>query len=163
MVNPNTHTHDRTTPVELTNMIMIENATTGQLLVQHRVKDAWSGLAFPGGHIEPGETVTASVYREALEETGLVIAHPQFVGIKEWPIGDGVRYIVFLYKTTEYQGELQAREGALRWLTRAEILSGDYELPNTFAEMFQVFDDTTVNELALGVQDAQGQRVIRWE
>lgn len=48
MVNPNTHTHDRTTPVELTNMIMIENATTGQLLVQHRVKDGVVRSSFSG-------------------------------------------------------------------------------------------------------------------
>ena len=42
---------------ELTNMVMIENPDNGQVLVQKRVK-YWTGVTFPGGHIEKGESFT---------------------------------------------------------------------------------------------------------
>jgi 8-oxo-dGTP diphosphatase len=34
---------------ELTTMVMIQDPTTGKVLVQERVK-SWKGYAFPGGH-----------------------------------------------------------------------------------------------------------------
>ena len=40
--------------VELTNMVMVEDKSTGCALVQERVI-SWRGLSFPGGHVEPGE------------------------------------------------------------------------------------------------------------
>ena len=35
-------------------------------------------------------------FREIYEETGLTIQNPQLVGIKNWPLDTGERYIVFL-------------------------------------------------------------------
>ena len=43
----------------------------GRVLVQERLSkpsNAWSGLTFPGGHVEPGETVVVSVIREVRED-----------------------------------------------------------------------------------------------
>ena len=60
---------------ELCNMCMITDPE-GRVLVQERLpkpSNAWSGLTFPGGHVEPGETVVASVIREVREGTGLTI------------------------------------------------------------------------------------------
>ena len=57
---------------ELTNMIMIENPETDEVIVQNRVK-YWTGITFPGGHIEKGESEIATAKREVLEETGLHI------------------------------------------------------------------------------------------
>ena len=60
---------------ELCNMCMITDPE-GRVLVQERLpkpSNAWSGLTFPGGHVEPGETVVASVIREVHEGTGLTI------------------------------------------------------------------------------------------
>lgn len=37
----------------LTNMCLIENKKTKEVLTINRVKD-WCGVAFPGGHIEEG-------------------------------------------------------------------------------------------------------------
>jgi 8-oxo-dGTP diphosphatase len=153
---------NRTTAVELTNMIMIENAETGEVLVEDRRNPKWPGVTFPGGHVEAGETVTESVIREAREETGLTIANPILTGIKEWPISDGDRYVVFLYKATEYSGDIKSgAEGDIFWTTRDDLKNGVYQTPETFLEMLPVFDDDAVNELALG--ESEDGRPIRWQ
>ncbi len=104
----------RTTPVELTNMIMIENPQTHEILVEDRQNPTWPGVTFPGGHIEAGETIVVSAIREVYEETGLTISQPQLVGLKEWPLQDGQRYIVFLFKATQFQGDIKSgREGQI--------------------------------------------------
>ncbi|MBM7617638.1 8-oxo-dGTP diphosphatase [Weissella uvarum] len=149
----------RTTPTELTNMILIENPQTHAILVEDRKNPTWPGVTFPGGHIEAGETVTESAIREAYEETGLTISQPQLVGIKEWPLDQDARYIVFLFHAYNYSGELKAsREGEIFWTTRDELLSGKFQLPHTFAEMLQVFDQPDVNELALKPSQAPHQK-----
>lgn len=154
----------RYTAIELTNMIMIENPDTHEILVENRQNPNWAGVTFPGGHVETGETVTQSVYREAFEETGLTITAPKLMGIKEWPLADGARYIVFLYKTTAYTGEIHtSREGEIFWTTREKLLSGQYHLPDTFAEMLPVFDDANINELALHAMVDGVEQHINWQ
>ena len=54
----------------LTNMCLIENKKTKEVLTINRVKD-WCGVAFPGGHIEEGEPIVLSVIREIKEEVNL--------------------------------------------------------------------------------------------
>ena len=70
----------------------------------------WSGYAFPGGHVENGEAFAESVIREIYEETGLTIQNPQLVGIKNWPLDTGGRYIVVCYKATEFTGNLNPQK-----------------------------------------------------
>lgn len=70
---------------ELCNMCMVTDAE-GRVLVQERLpkpSNPWSGLTFPGGHVEPGETVVASVIREVQEETGLSVSNLQNCGYKK--------------------------------------------------------------------------------
>jgi len=46
----------------------------GRVLLIRRGQAPLSGLwTFPGGHVEPGETVADAVRREVLEETGLAV------------------------------------------------------------------------------------------
>ncbi|MGL4536868.1 MAG: 8-oxo-dGTP diphosphatase, partial [Weissella cibaria] len=94
----------------------------------------------------------------------LEIEAPQLMGIKEWPLENGARYIVFLYKTTSYSGAIHSgREGEIFWTTREKLLDGTYVLPNTFAEMLPVFDDPAINELALGARVDGEERTISWQ
>jgi 8-oxo-dGTP diphosphatase len=43
----------------------------------------WPGVAFPGGHVEKGESFTDTVIREVQEETGLTISSPRLCGITD--------------------------------------------------------------------------------
>ena len=113
---------------ELCNMCMITDAQ-GRVLVQERLpkpSNPWSGLTFPGGHAEPGETVVASVIREVQEETGLTVFNLQNCGYIQWYNPDRQsQYFVFLFKTNSYSGELKgSSEGNVKWMTLDEMLSG---------------------------------------
>ena len=115
----------RAYPIELTNMCMLTRAD-GRVLVQNRRDPDWGGLTFPGGHVEPGESLVDSVIREMREETGLTIRHPRLVGTKSWMQADGSgRYLVLLYTATEYEGELRgSEEGDICWMTLDEMRAG---------------------------------------
>ena len=79
----------------------------GRVLMQKRLSSFWPGIAFPGGHVEPGESFTEAVIREVYEETGLRILNPVLCGVKQFPTADGARYVILLYKATQFAGELQ--------------------------------------------------------
>ena len=56
----------RTTPTTLCNLCMVEDLENGKVVLQYRSpeKTHWAGYAFPGGHIEEGESLVESVIRE---------------------------------------------------------------------------------------------------
>ena len=112
---------DRPEKVILTNMCMIQNGS--RVLVEDKVSRWANGIIFPGGHVEEHEPIVDSVIREMKEETGLTIENPQLCGIKEWINGDGSRYLVFLFKTDRFSGELvSSEEGKVFWAERDEVL-----------------------------------------
>lgn len=96
----------RTSPVELTNICVIYDGD--RILVENKIGH---GICFPGGHVEPGESMEAAVIREMQEETGLTIASPRLRGIKDWMSADGSRFLVALYCTTDFTGTLEILRG----------------------------------------------------
>ena len=56
----------------------------GRVLMQRRTGTNWAGVAFPGGHVEPGESFVESVIREVREETGYTIHAPTLCGVKQF-------------------------------------------------------------------------------
>ena len=129
--------------VTLTNMCMIYNGNA--VLVQDRINPNWSGITFPGGHVEPAESFTDAVIREVWEETGLIISAPRLCGIKSWPKSDGSRYIVFFYKTDRFSGELRySPEGEVFWKTFEALPS--LHLAKDMDDMLKVFLDDDLSE-----------------
>ena len=132
-------------PIELTNMCMLTRAD-GKVLVQNRRDPNWGGLTFPGGHVEPGESLVDSIIREMQEETGLTIHHPRLVGTKSWMTHDDERYLVLLYTATEYEGELHdSEEGEISWMTIDEMRAGN--MVEGMELYFRVYLDGDVNEI----------------
>lgn len=112
---------NRNTSVELTNMCMIYD-NNGNVLVEEKAGKNYSGLIFPGGHVENRESVVDSIIREIKEEIGLTISNLEFCGIKDWVEGDESRYMVFLYKTNSYSGNIQSSsEGDVFWMPLEEL------------------------------------------
>lgn len=127
--------HHTLEQVELTNMAAVIDRKNHKVLVQERVK-SWCGIAFPGGHVEKGESVVLSTIREIKEETGLLIKNLKSCGIKDWYEKDqNKRYIVFLYCTEDFSGELREEtpEGKVFWvdldhLPQEKLSSGFIEM-----------------------------------
>ena len=129
----------------LTNMCMVYDGN-GDVLVQNKINPDWHGMTFPGGHVEYGESFAQSVIREIKEETGLDIVNPVLCGVKQFLKLDGTRYIVFLYKTNRYSGELKpSKEGDIFWMPLADFYK--YTWAPDFADMLAVFQNDDVTEL----------------
>lgn len=135
----------RTEPTVLTNMCMITDGD--RVLVQDRLDPNWPGIVFPGGHVEPQESFVESTIREVQEETGLTVSHLKLCGVKQFPgEKEKGRYIVFLFKTSTFTGELRSSgEGEVFWVDRKDLLT-DYTLAEGFEEMLEVFENDDLSE-----------------
>lgn len=136
-----------------TNMCMLYD-NKGNILIQDRVSSHWPGITFPGGHVEKGESFTHSVIREVWEETGLVIKNPILCGVKQFQTQQDERYVVLLYKTNQYQGELtSSSEGEVFWIAREELLNK--QLAPDFEKMLEVFEADDLSECYYDQDDGQ--------
>ena len=141
-------------------MCMITDGA-GRVLVLERLpkpSNLWLGLTFPGGHVEPGETVVASVIREVQEETGLTVSNLQNCGYIQWYNPDKQsQYFVFLFKTSTFTGELTGSvEGNVKWMTLPEMLAG--KLAPNMTQYLAVFQNETIPQ-AFGIS-GQGLNLI---
>lgn len=133
----------RTEVVTLTNMCMVYDG--GRVLVQNKVDDIYSGVTFPGGHVEKGEAFSDSVIREVFEETGLTVSSPVLCGIKDWYEDDGSRYVVLLYKTDKFTGELKSSdEGEVFWTDFDKLV--DLPLAQDMDDLLKVFRNDGLSE-----------------
>ena len=140
----------RKSEIELTNMCLICDGN--KVLVQEKV--GTKGLVFPGGHVEEGESLLESVVREMKEETGLKIENPKICGFKDWIQEDGTRYIVLLYKTDKFTGELKSSdEGRVFWIDRADIDSAN--LIWNMKELLEIFDTDLYSEFFFKIKDGK--------
>lgn len=138
----------RETSTILTNLCLIEDTSTNKVVLQYRSPERykkWSGYAFPGGHIEEGESIAESVIREVYEETGLTITAPKLVAVKDWEPDEGGRYIVFCYKATRFSGQLRSsEEGEVSWVEKDNLEQLD--LSYDMLPLLEVMEDPDLSE-----------------
>ena len=142
-----------------TNMCMVYD-DAGNILVQERLDPNWPGLCFPGGHVEPGEAFADAVIREVYEETGLTIEQPVLCGIKQFQtIRGNERYVVLLYRTDRFSGELRSsEEGRVFWISRSTL--NRYTLVDDFEKMLAVFENEQISELYYHREDGVTKRKL---
>lgn len=145
--------------VILTNMCMVYNKD--KVLVQDRRKKSYKGIIFPGGHIEKGESFVDSVIREVKEETGLTIKNPKLCGIKQWTnVEDESRYIVLLYKTDEFFGNLQSSdEGEVFWTSLSKLKEMD--CVSDIENMLNVFLNDEISEFCYFFKDEEWIELLK--
>lgn len=125
-------------------MCMVYNEQ-GDILIQDRQNKDWPGITFPGGHVEKNESFTEAIIREVLEETGLTIQYPELCGVKQFQTAEGARYVVLLYKTSHFTGELNSsEEGEVFWIKREDLLN--HSLANDFEAMVEVIESDQLSE-----------------
>jgi 8-oxo-dGTP diphosphatase len=132
--------------LEITNMVMVQDKTTGRVVVQERAK-SWHGISFPGGHAENGESIYDSAVREIKEETGLDIRNLKSCGFMYWfnkKTED--RYFTYFYKTTDYSGQLIeiTDEGKVFWASLDELKR--MKLAPNFKEYLPMFLEDQYSE-----------------
>lgn len=132
--------------VTLTNMVMIEDEN-GKILVEDKVDPHWKGISFPGGHLLPNESIVHSAIREVKEETGLSISNPVLKGLMEFKTLKGQdMYIVFLYETDEFVGELKdSVEGHLIFEKRENIKEEQWAMD--MDSIWQIYDNDNLTDI----------------
>ena len=143
----------RTENAELTVLCLIHDEES--YLLQDRVSEDWKGYTLPGGHVEPGESIVEAVIREMKEETGLTIRNPKLCGIKQFPLKDGDyskgRYIVFLYETSAFEGEIvSSDEGAMHWVEKKDL--PNVNLVEDFFDLIDVMTNEEYSEFQYTVE-----------
>lgn len=106
----------------------------GRILIARRPDHAHQGglLEFPGGKVEPGETVQTALIREIAEETGLKVPEDSLtpvIGIRH-DYGDK-RVFLDVWHTRDAIGEAEGREGQpVDWLTPEELRDDQFPAAN---------------------------------
>ena len=137
----------RTEISEITVLCLISDGD--KVLLQNRVKEDWKGYTLPGGHVEMGESFVDAVIREMKEETGLDIKSPRLAGVKQFPVRNGKyengRYIVFLFKTNEFTGDIiSSDEGKMEWVEISKL--SELETVDDLEELLEVINNPELTE-----------------
>lgn len=94
----------------------------GQVLIAKRPWYQGECWEFPGGKIEPGESVELALKRELFEEVGIVVAHHEpWLIIDHDYVDKSVRLKV--HKVTQFSGDAKGCEGQkVQWLAPWKLL-----------------------------------------
>lgn len=122
--NPNQTYSTKRLPLGLSARAVITN-DAGQVLVVKRsigsrhFPGEWE---FPGGKIEPGESLDRGLLREALEETGLEIQFMGSLGVEDLVLPD-VRVVTIFVRGCANSGkvEVSKEHDSARWLSWNEL------------------------------------------
>ncbi len=122
-----------------------------KVLALNKVGKYYSGITFPGGHVEHGEIYLDAVIREIYEETGLTIKNPILKGIYHW-YRDGLHNVGLLYKATAFEGQLiSSEEGEVYWIPLEEYRQ--LSLAHGMDKVLQIMENDTFTECFMDVHE----------
>jgi 8-oxo-dGTP diphosphatase len=105
--------------------------TNGEILIALRHSDSHQGglWEFPGGKVEPNETVQVALARELEEELGIAVQSSDCQPIIEIQHDYGDKQVLLdVWWVSDFDGEPSGREGQpLRWVAVSEL--ADYAFP----------------------------------
>ena len=110
--------------IRLYNLCLIENPETRQVVALDKVSSPFAGITLPGGKVEKGESIAASVIREVREETGLSLGSWRFRGIVTFVSDEWGTEYMHLFTADSFTGALcPCDEGELEWVEKERIPS----------------------------------------
>ncbi len=92
------------------------------------------------------------------EKTGLTVLHPKLCGVKQFRKNNS-RYLVFLFQSDEFVGELcSSEEGAMHWVKKSDLLN--VNLVNDFSELLEVMLNDQLTEFQYVIEDGEWKVVL---
>lgn len=146
--------------IELTTMCAVFKQN--KVLMINRKKN-WKGWAFPGGHIESGESVFDCVKREIKEEAGIELKEVQFRGITNiYNTRSKTRHIIFNFIAYEYEGVINdmSDEGEVEWIDISQISNMD--LAEGMEYRLPLFKNSEISELYIEWDDENGYTEVKY-
>lgn len=146
--------------IEITTMCAIRIGDS--VLMINRTK-SWKGWAFPGGHLENGESVFECVKREMYEETGAVLKRIVFKGIANiYNNSTQKRHIIYNFVCDEFTGDIKTccSEGDIKWFDLSAIDS--IEMAEGMRYRLPLFFEPKQQELYIEWNEAQGYTSVKY-
>lgn len=112
----------------------------GKVLITRRATDSHQGglWEFPGGKVEPGESLRDALSRELLEELGIVVAHTEPLTDIQHDYDDK-RVRLEVHLVCQFTGQAKGLEGQpLAWVQPEQLAS--YQFPEANAPIIDAFN-----------------------
>jgi len=127
-------------PVVGIGAVIIQN---GKILLEKRKSEPGKGKwSIPGGLVELGESVSQTVVREVVEETGLEVCEPKLIDVVDNVVRDKNGEVKYHFVIVDYfvklkGGNMKASSDAeeLQWVPLSEVEK--YDLTKTFRAFIQ--------------------------